>query len=204
MRSWSPGRAGRRRIWTLSFDLAQAMRRLKPQRFKRAPARRSDADLPFVEESPGPGRELLLDTCVYIDILQGRTPENVDRLVQLRLVNHSSVCLSELTHLFGRLDLTDPRTPRVLREIARTIDDIPSHRLTTPSIKAAGEAGILAGLLARLTAGGPSSRQGVLNDALIYAHALERGCVVLTRNTRDFGLFDQVWPTSSVLFYRTA
>ena len=45
----------------------------------------------------------MLDTCVYIDVLQGRTPDNVDRLVQLRLVNHSSVCLSELTHLFGRL-----------------------------------------------------------------------------------------------------
>ena len=144
----------------------------------------------------------MLDTCVYIDILQGRTPENVDRLVQLRLVNHSSVCLSELTHLFGRLDPADSRTPRVLREIARTIDDIPSHRLTTPSLRAAGEAGILTGLLARLAGTIPEQHQGVLNDALIYAHAVERGCVVLTRNTREFGLFDQVWPNDSVLFYR--
>ena len=42
------------------------------------------------------------------------------------------------------------------------------------------------------------------NDALLYAHALERGLVVLTRNTREFDLLDQLWPSDSVLFYRIA
>ena len=186
----------------LEFDLALSLRRLKPQRIRTAPARRSDADLPFVGDDPGPGHELLLDTCVYIDVLQGRTPDSVDRLLKLRIINHSSVCLSELTHLFGRLDPADPRTSRVLREIARTIDDIPGHRLTTPSVRAAAEAGILAGLMVRLSASTVGRDHAALNDGLIYTHAIERGFVVLTRNFRDFDLFDQLRPAGSVLFYK--
>lgn len=186
----------------MSFDLHHTLRRLKPQRIRTAPARRSDADLPFVGDDPGPGQELLLDTCVYIDVLQGRTPDSVDRLLRLRIINHSSVCLSELTHLFGRLDPADPRTSRVLREIARTVDDIPRHRLTTPSVRAAAEAGILAGLMARLTGSAAGRDQAALNDAFIYTHAIERGFVILTRNVREFELFDQLRPAGSVLFYK--
>jgi hypothetical protein len=46
----------------------------------------------------------VLDTCVYIDELQGRPPAPLDELLETRIVNHSTVCLAELTHLFGRLD----------------------------------------------------------------------------------------------------
>lgn len=185
----------------MSFDLAQSLRRLRPQRIRTAPPKRSDGDLPFVNEDPGSGPELLLDTCVYIDVLQGRTPDSVERLLQLRITNHSSVCLSEMTHLFGRLDPADRRTSGVLREIARTIDDIPHHRLTTPSVRAAAEAGILAGLMARLSGFTVGRDQAALNDALIYTHAIERGFVVLTRNRREFEVLDQLRPAGSVLFY---
>jgi predicted nucleic acid-binding protein len=186
----------------LNFDLARALRQLKPEKVQVAPTRRQEADLPFHGE-PGPGRDLLLDTTIYIDVLQGRTQRATDDLLRLRLTHHSSVVLSELTHLFGRLDPADRRTPQALRETARMIGDIPRHRLTTPSVQASGKAGILSGLVARLS-GVPAARhQATLNDALIYAHAVERGLVVLTRNIRDFDLFDQLWPADSVLFYRT-
>lgn len=187
----------------MSFDLARALRRLKPERRHAKLTRRPDDALPFVANPPGPGPELLLDTSVYIDLLQGRTPDSVDRLLQLRVNNHSSVCLSELAHLFGRLDPSDRRTAGVLGEIRGVIADIPAHRLSAPSVRSSGEAGILAGLVARL--GGTESQraQATLNDALLYAQASEHGHVVLTRNIREFDFFDQIWPGERVLFYRT-
>jgi hypothetical protein len=87
----------------LGFERAKSLRRIKPQRKTGALARRTEADLPWVGP-PGPGAELLLDTYVYLDVLQGKTPPEVDELLQLRIVNHSTIALAELTHLFGRLD----------------------------------------------------------------------------------------------------
>jgi predicted nucleic acid-binding protein len=146
------------------------------------------------------GRELLLDTCVYIDVLQGRTPIEVDQLLQTRIINHSTVALSELTHLLGALDPAHPRTANVLKTLGRTIDDIPPHRLTAPSTRACGEAGMLAGLVARLT--GQPNTVALLNDALLFLHAAEAGCDLLTGNVRDFDRFDQLLPGSGVLLYR--
>jgi predicted nucleic acid-binding protein len=150
------------------------------------------------------GAELLLDTCVYIDVLQGRTPEAIDRLLQTRIVNHSTICLAELTHLFGRLDPAHPGTKGILREIRRVIEDVPDHRLTAPSATAMGEAGMLAGLMMRLLGADPTRRPALLNDASLYLQALERGWVVLTRNLRDFDLFDQLLPLDGILFYEQA
>jgi predicted nucleic acid-binding protein len=185
----------------LSFELARALRRIKPQRTTDAIRRRSFADLPIVRKPVAAGPELLLDTCVYVDVLQGRTPASVDELLQARIVNHSTVCLAELTHLFGRLDPAHPGTSRVLREIRRTIEDIPGHRLSSPSATATGEAGMLAGLVARLSGAGHGENATLLNDASLYLQALERGWIVLTRNVRDFDSFDQLLPAGRVLFY---
>jgi hypothetical protein len=163
--------------------------------------RRADADLPFVTyQTTLAGRELLLDTSVYVDVLQGRTPTAVDRLLQTRIINHSTVALSELTHLLGALDPAHPRTAGVLRALGQTIDDIPPHRLTPPSTRACGEAGMLAGLATRLT-GQPNS-MALLNDAQLFLHAAEAGCALLTGNVRDFDWFDQLLPGTGVLLYR--
>lgn len=185
----------------MSFDLARALRRIKPQRAASDVQRRSLANLPTVQAPISAGAELLLDTCVYIDVLQGRTPEAVDDLLQARIVNHSTVCLSELTHLFGRLDPTHSGTKGVLREIRRVIEDMPGHRLSAPTANAMGEAGMLAGLAARLSGAASGGSQTLLNDAGIYLQALERGWIVITRNVRDFELFDQLLPAGRVLFY---
>jgi predicted nucleic acid-binding protein len=155
------------------------------------------ADLPLVRRPVSAGPELLLDTCVYIDVLQGRTPQAVDDLLHARIANHSTVCLAELTYLFGRLDPSHPGTKAVLKQILQTVEDIPSHRLSAPSATAVGEAGMLAGLVARLAGDGLN----LLNDASLYLQALERGWIVLTRNLRDFDYFDQLLPADRVLFY---
>ena len=186
----------------MSFDVAVSVRRLKPQRATQPLARRPDAQLTFVPLPATPGPELMLDTCVYIDVLQGRTPRAVDDLLQLRIINHSAVALGELTHAFGRLDPAHPGTRGALRELGGVIATIPPHRLSAPSLRAAGEAGMVAGLVARLS--GRPAGVDLLNDAALLLHAAETGCVLLTRNLADFDLLQQVAPPVNLLFYRPA
>jgi hypothetical protein len=154
-----------------------------------------------VAETSSQGPELLLDTSVYIDVIQQRLPEPVKRLFAARHSNHSAVALAELTHPFGRLDPRDSRTATALSEIAGTISDIPQHRLSAPSISAMAEAGILAGIVARLSDIDPRQEQALLNDAMLYLQAVENGQALLTRNIREFDFFDQLLPFNSVLFY---
>jgi predicted nucleic acid-binding protein len=196
--------AGSRKTSTLSFELARALRRIKPQRIADAIRRRPIADLPIVQKPVAAGAELLLDTCVYIDVLQGRTPASMDELLEARIVNHSTVCLAELTHLFARLDPAHPGTKGVLREIRRTIEDTPGHRLSSPSMTTMGEAGMLAGLVARLSGADRGESPTLLNDARLYLQALEHSWIILTRNVRDFDYFDQLLPVDRIRFYEQA
>ena len=71
----------------MGFERAKPLRRIKPQRKTGLLARRTEADLPRVGR-PGPGAELLLGACVCLDVLPGKTPAEVDELLQLRIVNH--------------------------------------------------------------------------------------------------------------------
>ena len=146
------------------------------------------------------GPELLLDSCVYLDVLRGATPPELDALLMVRTLNHSAVALAELTHSLGRLDPLDNRTRRALREIGGVIDDIPAHRIDTPSVRAFGEAGMLAGLTARLT--GRAFEPALLNDALLYLQARESGRVLLSANVGDFEHFDQLLPGGGLILYR--
>lgn len=187
----------------MSFDLARSLRKFKPDRRVTALARRSGHELPFVIGKAVGGAELLLDTCVYIDSLQDRLPAAVADLLQSRLSNHSGIALSELTHLFGRLDPRDVRTKAVLTKIRTAISILPPHRLLSPSTTVLAEAGILAGLVARLAGIGSERRQALLNDAVLFLQAQEQGLTMLTRNIREFDWFDQLLPDGRVLFYRT-
>jgi hypothetical protein len=129
----------------LSFDLQGSLRRLKPQKRTRRLERRSDNALPWASDESLIGGALMLDTSVYLDALQSRTPEAVDELLRYRRCHHSAVCLAELTHVFGRLDPLHPSTRTVLQTIRGTIEDIPDHRLHAPATSIWGEAGMLAG-----------------------------------------------------------
>jgi len=158
--------------------------------------------LAFVPSIPEAGPELLLDTSVYVDVIQGRAPSEVEGLLGLRILNHSSVALAELTHLFGRLDPSHPGTRSTLATLRQAIAMIPSHRLTSPSIRAFAESGMLAGLAARLTGG--AHTPAMLNDAVLLLHAMESGRWLLTRNIKHFDHLQQLAPRARILFYRQA
>jgi hypothetical protein len=186
----------------LNFDLKKSLRRIKPAQRTAGLTRRSDKALLFVSENVRAGPELLLDTCVYIDVMQDHIPAEVDSLFAARRLNHSGIALAELTHLLGRLDPRDQRTERACSEISGVISEIRSHRLSAPSLQTLGEAGILAGLASRLAGVESRRRQALLNDAVLYLQAIEQGQALLTRNIREFGWFDQLLPSGRVLFYQ--
>jgi hypothetical protein len=97
-----------------AFDIDGALRwaRFDPPRTL---ARRADSELPFAGEKELAGQALLLDTCVYIDQMQGCAPVLVEQLVDTRQFNHSTVAIQELMHTVGVLNpmacLDEPFVP---------------------------------------------------------------------------------------------
>ncbi|TIV47193.1 MAG: type II toxin-antitoxin system VapC family toxin [Mesorhizobium sp.] len=172
---------------------------------RQALERRADEDLPWVADEPAIGGPLFLDTSVYLDVLQGRSPVEVDKLLTYRLCHHSSVCLSELTHTFGRLDPKHGSTKAVLETVEATVEDIPAHRLHAPDAAIWGQAGVLAGLLSRLSnlPKGEGHERRFVNDALVFLQARQLGANVLTGNVRDFDFLTQILPTGRIILYRT-
>ena len=83
------------------FDAALRWARFDP---KRTLARPSEAALPMLGDKVIAGSGLLLDTCVYIDQLQGRAPDLLDELLSTRQVNHSTIAIQELMHSVGVLN----------------------------------------------------------------------------------------------------
>jgi predicted nucleic acid-binding protein len=148
------------------------------------------------------GGSILLDTTVYVDVLSGRSSEALEAFISFRICNHSSVCLAELTHLFGRLDPGRAGTARVLSAIRETIGTIPSHRLSAPEVDVWGASGILAGLLFRLGGFPRGAERKCLNDALIYLQARKLGCAVLSGNVKEFDYLSQLAPGTQVILYR--
>ncbi len=178
----------------MSFDLARALQRVRPQR-RSAPTARPGSDIDLDARRP----EILLDTCVYIDVAKDRTNATLDALLARRLIRHSSVALAELTHLFERLDPAHPGTASTLRELTAIVADIPERRLSAPSLQAFGEAGMLTGLAARLS--GKPHGQAALNDALLHLQAAEGGWMLVTRNAGNFGLLRRLSPRTEVFLY---
>ena len=138
--------------------------------------RRPDGELPWVERAAAIGSPVLLDTTVYIDTLQGRSPAALDAFISFRTCNHSSVCPAQLAHAFGRLSPSDPRTDAALKVIGQSIRAIPAHRLVAPDAATWGTAGILAGILFRLGSHAVGAEQRSLNDALVYLQGASSVC----------------------------
>ena len=187
----------------MSFDLDGVLQRLKPSKRMDPLVRRAAADLPFVDEHLVPGPELLLDTTVYLDGLQDRSPAAVEQLMRLRICNHSAVCLAELTHAFGRLDPDHAGTEGALDRCRDTIQLIKPHRLSEPSLSVWGAAGVLAGLAFRLGNYAKGQERKLLNDSLVFLQSIEAGRAVLTGNVRDFDFLSQLVPSGRVIFYRS-
>ncbi len=165
-------------------------------------ARRADDQLPFVDPDNLSGRGLILDTCVYIDQMQGRAPELLDDLIEHRTVNHSVIAIQELMHAVGALNPSDRRTRSVVTQIGRLVKAMPSHRTFTPDADVLGRAGLLSGVLCRLQGYGKSHRMRALHDATIFLQARKLGFVVLTANTADFDPLLQLVPSGRAVFYR--
>jgi predicted nucleic acid-binding protein len=184
-----------------AFDVAAALRwaRFDP---KRALKRRPDKDLPFADESELAGQPLLLDTCVYIDQMQGRSPRLVEQFVEMRQVHHSTVAIQELMHTVGVLDPNDPRTAGVVKIIRGQIDAMPDHRVFVPDAEILGRAALLAGMLSRLQGYTRDARLKALQDCTLFLQAQKLGFTVLTANISDFDYLLQLVPTGRVLFYR--
>ena len=181
--------------------LEQSLRRLKPEKHLNALTYRNRTKLPFLVNLKPPFPKLLLDTTVYIDTLQGKIPGGVAIALRAGSLWHSSVTEAELAALSGLLDPTRSDTENVVAKIGETIEQRPAHRTLIPDREIWREAGILAGLLARLQSYGKGEQRKALNDALIFLTAAKHGCTVLTRNIGDFDLLNQLYSGGHVIFY---
>jgi hypothetical protein len=181
------------------FDAARRWARFDP---RRTLARRGDDDLPFVDASRIGGQGLLLDTCVYIDQMQDRSPRILDELVARRQVNHSTVAIQELMHTVGVLNPSDARTAGVIDGIGKQIKAMPSHRIFAPDTEVLGRAALLSGILCRLQGYERDGKLRALQDCVLFLQALKLGLVVLTANLSDYDILLQLIPAGRALFYR--
>jgi hypothetical protein len=181
------------------FDAARRWARFDPQATL---ARRGDEELPFVNPSLIGGQGLLLDTCVYIDQMQDRSPQALDDLIAQRQVNHSTVAIQELMHTVGVLDPSDARTARVIAEVGEQIKAMPPHRIFVPDLEVLGRAALLSGILCRLQGYEKDGKLRALQDCVLFLQAPKLGLVVLTANVSDYDILLQLIPTGRALFYR--
>lgn len=165
-------------------------------------SRRGDRDLPFLSPEAEVGPTLLLDTCVYIDQLQDKTPEHLDDLFRKRHLCHSMVAIQELMHTIGRLDPSDKRTKGVVKQISDLIRAMPPHRIFAPEPETLAKAALMAGLMCRLLGYAADKRMKALQDCILFLQAQRNGFVLLSRNIVDFDYMLQLRPEGRVLLYR--
>lgn len=181
------------------FDASVRWARFDP---RRTLPRRSDADLAFLGEQAEAGQELLLDTCVYIDGLQGRAPDAVADLLKIRRSNHSMVAVQELMHTVGVLDPAHSGTGEVIKQIGVVLESMPAHRIFIPDADVLGRAAHLSGILCRRQGYRKDTRFRALQDSVLFLQAQKLGFSVLTANVSDFDYLLQLIPAGRVLFYR--
>ena len=185
----------------MSSDLQKTLRRLKPEKRRDALKLRSASELPFLERTSDLPSKLLYDTTVYVDILQRRFPKEAEVAMRAADAWHSTVTEAELVAPCGFLNPDRPETANAVKRIIATIERRPAHRTIAPDREIWIEAGILSGILARLQSYGTANRRRVLSDALLFASARKHGLAVLTRNTIDFDLLQQLEPSGRILLY---
>jgi predicted nucleic acid-binding protein len=181
------------------FDAARRWARLNP---RTTLARRADDVLPFVNYRLIGGQGLLLDTCVYIDQMQDRSPHLLDQLIAQRQISHSIVAIQELMHTVGVLNPSDARTAGVIAEIGRQIKAMPPHRIFAPDAEVLGRAALLSGILCRLQGYEKDGKLRALQDCVLFLQAQKLGLVVLTANVSDYDILLQLVPGGRALFYR--
>jgi predicted nucleic acid-binding protein len=165
-------------------------------------ARRSGEKLPFVDANHLAGQGILLDTCVYIDQMQDRSPQFLDDLIAQRHVSHSTIAIQELMHTVGVLSPVDKRSAGVVAEIRKQIRAMPAHRIFAPDVDVLGRGALLSGILCRVQGYAKDNKLRALQDCVLFLQALKLGLALLTANIRDFDILLQLIPAGRVLFYR--
>jgi predicted nucleic acid-binding protein len=186
---------------SLSSDFQSTLRRLKLGKHRVLLKPRAESELEFLGTTGHRPAKLLYDTTVYIDILQGRFPQQGEAMLRAVEAWHSPVTEAELAATCGLLDPAHSRTREIVEQVAAVIDRRPSYRTIAPDVEIWREAGVLSGMLARTQGYGREQRRRVLNDALVFETARKHGCAVLTRNVVDFDLLQQLDPSGRVMFY---
>jgi hypothetical protein len=182
----------------VDFDAARRWARFDPQR---SLTRRGEAELPFVNASLIGGQGLLLDTCVYIDQMQDRSPQVLDDMIAQRQVNHSSVAIQELMHTVGVLKPSDKRSAGIIAEIGKQIRAMPPHRIFAPDVEVLARAALLSGILCRLQGYEKDGKLRALQECILFLQGQRLGLVVLTANVSDYDILLQLVPTGRALFY---
>ena len=185
----------------MSSEFKDILRRVKPDKRRESIKPRPKSELPFIGQPWEKHTGVLYDTTVYIDILQGRFPNDTELILRAAEAWHSTVTDSELSMVCGLLDPAHPGTRVVVEQVAAIIARRPIHRTIAPDRQVWLDAGVLAGTLARLQQYGLGERRRVLNDALLFSTARKHGLTVVTRNLADFDLLQQLDPTGRVVFY---
>jgi predicted nucleic acid-binding protein len=185
----------------LTSDLGNILRRIKPEKRLSALKPRAPSSLLFLGRTAALPSKLLYDTSVYIDILQGRFPRDAEAMLRAADAWHSTVTDAELAAPIGSLKPDHPETAKAVQQLRAAVERRPTHRTIAPDREVWLEAGVLTGVVARLQGYGVAERRRVLNDALLFATARKHGLTVLTRNTTDFDLLQQLIPSCGVLFY---
>jgi hypothetical protein len=145
----------------------------------------------------------LLDTSVYIDQMQDRSPQILDDLIAQRQVNHSTVVIQELMHTVSALNPSDARTAAVIDVIGKQIRAMPPHRIFAADTEVLGRAALLSGMLCRLQGYEKDRKLRALQDCVLFLQAQKLGLVVLTANIGDYDILLQLIPTGRALFYRS-
>jgi hypothetical protein len=184
-----------------TFDLETPLRRVKPS--KRTEPLHRRGGLHFVPDDvvPTDVGPVLLDTCVYLDGGKGKLPPGAQRVVAGSLLFHCSVCIAEMTYTFGRLDPAHPDTPATLDFISEALSKVRVYRTMAPNRDAYVEAGIITGTLVRTQGLGTPERRKLMHDVLVFLTARQIGYPVLTANTKDFDLIQQLAPDGKVIYY---
>jgi predicted nucleic acid-binding protein len=187
---------------SLTIDLDGAVRRRKPDRRIRRLIVRPDHELTAATDLPPAGPvALLADTNVYINEAAGRLSQFVEALLEQTILFHCSVCVAEIATGVANGDPTH-QTWRDTRDVyAEILGAIPASRLLTPDAQVWTDAGLIAGTLARTQNFQPHQRKEMLNDALISLTAAKAGLAVLTSDSGDYDLIQQLCPETRFVFY---
>lgn len=182
-----------------------ALRRRKPEKRLRSLARRPSSAFPEISTvAAEPRPRLLLDTGVYLLDAANRLPREVTDLLDRASLYHCAVCLSEIALGLANADPSHPRWRASRDHFLAVVEAIPASRLVTPDRAMWADAGIIAGILARIQGYQPWQRKECLNDALVYLCAAKLGAPVLTTDRADFDLIQQIAPEGRILAFAAA